>query len=57
LALFGRRPPEHVVGIVIAGGRKPAQKQTSRSRWIMSAFDPKADMRKRALYRALPKSR
>jgi hypothetical protein len=29
LALFGRRPPERVVGIVGAGVRKPAQEQTS----------------------------
>jgi hypothetical protein len=28
LALFGRRPPERVVGIVVAGVRKPAQLQT-----------------------------
>src|SRR5260370_32293554 len=28
LALFGRRPPERVVGIVVAGVRKPAQQQT-----------------------------
>jgi hypothetical protein len=28
LALFGRRPPERVVGIVGAGVRKPAQKPT-----------------------------
>src|SRR5271154_2726990 len=29
LALFGRRPPERVVGIVGAGIRKPAHKETS----------------------------
>jgi hypothetical protein len=29
LALFGRRPPERVVGIVGAGVRKPAQKRPS----------------------------
>jgi hypothetical protein len=28
LALFGRRPPERAVGIVIAGVRKPAQQET-----------------------------
>ena len=28
LALFGRRPPERVVGIVGAGVRKPAQQRT-----------------------------
>ena len=29
LALFGRRPPERVVGIVGAGVRKPAQHRTN----------------------------
>src|SRR6202158_3745246 len=35
LALFGRRPPERVVGIVGAGVRKPAQKQLK----VMSAIE------------------
>jgi hypothetical protein len=39
LALFGRRPPEHVVGIVIAGGRKPAQLRTRAPQQNGTLFD------------------
>jgi transposase len=38
LALFGRRPPERVVGIVGAGVRKPAQLRTRPGR--LPAYSP-----------------
>src|SRR5277367_5419885 len=37
LALFGRRPPERVVGIVGAGIRKPAQEETFEPRHLRPA--------------------
>src|SRR4029077_1446018 len=38
LGLFGRRPPERVERVVIAGSRKPAQKRTFRPGPFLCAF-------------------